>query len=107
MKLAIAIMGLLLAAAAPALADDGGGDILQIKQAFDPETAQEAVGAVVNFVNDDDVNHNLVVIAPDGVQTDYGVEKPGDTTRISFPTAGVYSVICHIHPRMKMKVTVG
>lgn len=105
MRLGFAIIGLILAAAAPAMADNDS-DILQIKQAFDPDTAQAAVGAVLNFVNDDDVNHNLVVLAPDGVQTDYGVEKPGDTTKISFRIAGVYSVVCHIHPRMKMKVTV-
>jgi plastocyanin len=90
---------------APAHAADN--DVLQIKQSFEPNTLDVAVGASVNFVNDDDVTHNLQTIAPDGAKTDHGLEKPGETTAISFPTAGVYSVICKIHPRMKMKVTAG
>ena len=104
MRLGLGIVALILATAAPALADDDD-DILQVKQAFDPAVAEIAAGASMKFTNADDVNHNLVAVAPDGTRVDYGVEKPGDSTLISFPTAGVYSVICRIHPRMKMRVT--
>jgi plastocyanin len=88
----------------PAKADDA--DVLQIKQAFDPGAYETKVGAAVVFLNADDVNHNLQRVAPDGVKTDFGVEKPGESTKIVFESAGVYSIICAIHPRMKMKVTV-
>jgi plastocyanin len=104
MRASIAVIVAVLAIAAPALAEDG--DILQIKQTFDPAVADVAVGGVLHFVNADDVNHNLVLVAPDGTQTDRGLDKPGETTDFAFPAAGVYSVICHIHPRMKIKVTV-
>lgn len=81
-------------------------DILQIKQAFEPGSASVASGQTLNFVNSDDVNHNLQLVAPGGVKTDFGVEKPGETTKITFAAPGEYLVICGIHPRMKMKVQV-
>jgi len=104
MRLKVVCIGLIVLAAAPALAEDG--EIMQIRQTFDPPSAEYATGAVVNFVNADDVSHNLVVTDPKGAEVDFGVEKPGETTSIPFAVPGVYSVTCHIHPRMKMKVTV-
>jgi plastocyanin len=80
--------------------------VLQIHQEFDPKAISVTAGATVQFSNADDVNHNLQTIAPDGARKDYGVEKPGESTPISFPAAGVYQIVCSIHPRMKMKVTV-
>ena len=38
-------------------------------------------------------------------KTDLGISKPGETTTMTFATAGVYLVNCQIHPRMKMKIT--
>ena len=101
---ALAILCLVALLGAPARADDN--QVLQIKQTFDPGAMDIAAGASVTFVNADDVNHNLQSVAPDGAKVDHGVEKPGETTVIAFQTAGVYSIICGIHPRMKMKVTV-
>ena len=94
----------LCVAAAPARADDD--QVLQIKQAFEPATLSVAAGAHVTFVNADDVSHNLQQTDPDGVKADMGVEKPGDTTVMTFAAKGVWLVNCNIHPRMKMKVTV-
>jgi len=104
MRAATLMVAAVLAAAAPALADDD--QIMQIRQMFEPAAAETTAGTVVSYLNADDVNHNLVVVAPGGAETDLGIDKPGETTQISFPTAGVYSVVCHIHPRMKMKMTV-
>lgn len=90
--------------AALALAEDT--DILQIKQSFEPGSTSVAAGQTLNFVNSDDVNHNLQLVAPGGARTDFGVEKPGETTKITFGTPGDFVVVCGIHPRMKMKVQV-
>jgi plastocyanin len=104
MRLGLALAAAILATAAPALADDN--DIMQIRQSFDPSSADIAVGTTLNFVNADDVNHNLILVNPDGSQVDNGLERPGETTAIAFKTVGGYSVICHIHPRMKIKINV-
>ena len=94
-----------MACAIPAaLAEDL--EVLQVKQNFDPRAIEVLAGIPVTFTNADDVKHNLKMVTPDGTQTDYGVEKPGEHTIITFPAAGDYSVICGIHPRMKLKVTV-
>jgi len=89
---------------APAHADDQ--QVLQIKQAFEPTSLTVAAGAKIDYVNADDVNHNLQQAAPDGTHTDMGVTKPGETVNLSFPAVGLYTITCSIHPRMKMKVTV-
>lgn len=99
-----ALWVVLVLIAAPALAEDS--EVLQIKQAFEPGALEVAAGTTVTFSSADDVNHNLKTVAPDGTTVDRGVEKPGESTQILFATAGVYSVICGIHPRMKMRVTV-
>ena len=93
----------LIALAAPVMADDE--QVLQIKQAFEPATLTVATGASVVFVNADDVHHNLQQTTPEGAKTDLGISKPGETTTMTFATAGVYLVNCQIHPRMKMKIT--
>ena len=103
MRLTAVLTAALLFLAMPAFADDE--QVLQIKQAFEPATLTVAPGASVVFVNADDVNHNLQQTAPDGVKTDLGVSKPGETMTMKFPTAGLYLVNCQIHPRMKMKIT--
>jgi plastocyanin len=99
------IIALVLALAAPALAADEP-TVFEIKQAFDPVQMQLDAGAQLSFVNADDVNHDMAVIAPGGDVVDHGVMKPGDSVMVPFAVAGVYTVICHVHPRMKMKVTV-
>jgi plastocyanin len=102
--------GALLAAAlligAPALAEDSGEAVTQIKQSFDPGTLAIAAGESVDFINADDVNHSLKLVPPTGDTVDFGVDKPGDTTRIAFAAPGQYTVICAIHPKMKLHVTV-
>jgi len=95
-----------LARIGAALAEDAQYEVTQIKQAFDPDAIDVPAGATVSFNNADDVNHNLQSRGPDGQMVDHGLQKPGETTQIGFPVAGVYTITCRIHPRMKMKVTV-
>jgi plastocyanin len=87
-----------------AWADDE--QVLQIKQSFEPKVLALSAGAKVTFLNADDVDHNLHLVAPDAPETDYGVQKPGQSRVIAFGGPGQYRVVCSIHPKMKLKVTV-
>ena len=62
-------------------------------------------GAPVTFLNDDTVPHNVVSTSP-GNEFDLGSQPPGTSNDVKFTTAGVANVICAIHPRMKIAVTV-
>lgn len=93
-------------AATTVRADTDSDGVTQVKQSFVPDRLEVAAGTTVVFANADDVNHNLQAVAPDGDSQDYGLEKPGETTSITFAKPGVYTVKCAIHPRMKAHVTV-
>jgi plastocyanin len=100
------LSALLLLVAAQVDADTEQDPVLQVKQSFLPDKLEVKAGATVLFKNADDVNHNLQTVSSSGEKQDYGTEKPGESTKISFPTAGAYTVICGIHPKMKLRVTV-
>jgi plastocyanin len=59
----------------------------------------------VTFVNDDTVPHNIMSTSADN-GFDLGSQSPGSATPVSFSVAGVVVVICAIHPRMQMTITV-
>ncbi len=102
----ILCIGLFVTLCGFAEASSDAPQMLQIKQSFEPMNLTVTASGSLDFVNMDDVNHNIQVIDSKGVRTDLGVEKPGDTTHFSFSGPGAYSIICGIHPRMKAKVTV-
>jgi len=87
----------------PVLAADNPID--QANQQFSNKALTVKAGDTVTFKNSDDVTHNITVDSPDGDADDLGLQKPGEslTTKIGKP--GEYSVHCHIHPKMKMKIT--
>jgi plastocyanin len=62
-------------------------------------------GIALTFLNDDSVPHNVVSTSK-GNEFDLGSQLPGTSTDVTFTAAGEVSVICAIHPRMKMVVTV-
>jgi plastocyanin len=62
-------------------------------------------GDTITFFNDDTVPHNIMSDSP-GSQFNLGSQQPGSSTPVTFNTAGEFNVICAIHPRMKMTVTV-
>jgi plastocyanin len=64
-----------------------------------------ARGEQVVFLNDDTVPHNIMSTTPDNA-FDLGTQTPGDVTPVSFDKAGVVAVICAIHPRMHLTITV-
>jgi plastocyanin len=77
----------------------------QTGQQFSPKSIAVKVGDLVKFSNNDDVTHNITLTGPDG-EDDLGLQKPGETLSSKLSQAGDIAVICHIHPKMKMKITV-
>lgn len=76
--------------------------IMESNFAFNPDTVQVPVGTVVSFVNQDSVDHHIVV----GTK-DLGVQKPGQTVSWTADVAAVYPMRCMIHPSMVGQITVG
>jgi plastocyanin len=62
-------------------------------------------GEAITFFNDDTVPHNIMSLTT-GNEFNLGSQAPGSSTPVTFSQAGDVSVICAIHPRMKLAVTV-
>jgi plastocyanin len=58
--------------------------------------------------NADTVTHNITVrgSGEDADSDDLGLQKPGVDVSYVFQTRGTYTVVCSIHPRMRMVVSV-
>jgi cytochrome c peroxidase len=63
-------------------------------------------GDKLHFTNDDSVTHDISVKDPDGHKKPGIIQKPGDQTDLTFDQAGDFTVMCLIHPKMKMTVQV-
>ena len=72
---------------------------------FSMETVAIKKGGALTFFNDDNIPHNIMS-ASAGNEFNLGSQKPGTATDVTFKTAGDVQVICAIHPRMKMMVSV-
>ena len=71
---------------------------------FSTESITIKKGDTVTFVNDDNVPHN---IASTSKGNEFNLGSQGRAPRrVTFKEAGDAQVICAIHPRMKMTVTV-
>jgi plastocyanin len=79
--------------------------ISQKGKAFSESTITVKKGDVVIFVNDDSITHN-VMSADAGNEFNVGAQPPGVSTPVTFDKAGEFTVICAIHPRMKLTVKV-
>lgn len=62
-------------------------------------------GDTLVFVNDDNIPHNVMSMDPEN-KFNLGSLRPGSSTPVTFKNAGEFSVICAIHPSMKMRVKV-
>lgn len=72
---------------------------------FSSDSVTVKKGMALTFLNDDSVPHNVVSLSK-GNEFDLGSQPPGTSTDVTFTEAGEVDVICAIHPRMKMVVTV-
>jgi cytochrome c peroxidase len=82
--------------------------IVQAGQAFSETELTVAAGTHLKFLNQDDVKHNILVQTGDDDDDakDMGIQSPGQTIDVPMDKAGKYTIRCHIHPNMKMNVTV-
>lgn len=106
MRTAVVLALLLIAAAfQPVLA----GQVVTISQqgrAFNPGTIALAAGDTLRIVNDDeDLLHHAYLKNP-LFSFDSGDQEPGSSTDVVFPVAGEFDVMCGIHPKMKLHVSV-
>lgn len=99
---AVALSGI----GAAALAGGAVHVVSQRGRDFQPHEIAIGRGDTLQIVNDDgDLLHHAF-IAADDFSFDSGDQEPGSKTDIVFTKAGVFTVLCGIHPRMKMRVTV-
>lgn len=73
--------------------------------AFSPNDLSVEKAQTVEFVNDDNTAHNVIVTG-DGVSFNGGLQAPGAHLKYTFAKPGTYAITCGIHPKMKLSVTV-
>jgi plastocyanin len=79
--------------------------ILQKGKTFSESAVAIKKGDILTFVNDDTIHHNILSTTP-GSEFNLGSQAPGASTPVTFNKSGEIAVICAIHPRMKLAVTV-
>jgi plastocyanin len=79
--------------------------ITQKGRTFSESTITLKKGDVVSFVNDDNIAHNIYSTSP-AHEFNLGSQAPGVSTPVTFNKSGEITVLCAIHPRMKLAVTV-
>jgi len=105
-RLRLATLALLLSTQAAAAALGGiAHEVLQRGRAFNLAEVAIARGETLQFDNDDQFLHQIYVNSPD-LSFESDEQPPGETVRVTFPTAGTYEVHCHIHPKMGLLVRV-
>lgn len=73
---------------------------------FEPATVEVTVGDTVRIVNNDaDLLHHAYVDS-ETFDFDSGEQEPGTSMDIPFTTPGTFDVLCGIHPKMRLVVTV-
>lgn len=105
MSVAVALLGTMLILINP---HPTGASIAisQRNRQFNPGTLSIRSGDVVTVVNDDgDLHHHAYVSSPD-FKFDSGDQAPNSRTDIVFSTPGHFLVLCGIHPKMRLAVTV-
>ena len=98
---------LLAAVAGTALASTGARSVVsQRGRAFLPGALSIRQGDAVQIVNDDgDLMHHAYIDDP-AFSFDSGDQEPGAKADIVFTKPGTFDVLCGIHPKMKLVVTV-
>lgn len=83
----------------------GAVTVVQKDRSFSTAAVQIARGDSIHFSNDDDFVHQIYVNG-NGIKFESDEQDPGQVVDLKFPIAGDFTVLCHIHPKMKLAVTV-
>ncbi|MEQ8813310.1 MAG: plastocyanin/azurin family copper-binding protein [Thalassobaculum sp.] len=79
--------------------------VVQTGKAFEPKALTVKAGDSVVFANEDFYDHN-VYSESDGNVFNLGIQPPGQTNAVTLANAGTVQVLCRIHPKMKLVITV-
>jgi plastocyanin len=80
--------------------------VSQKGRAFQPGELTIRRGETVRIVNDDaDLLHHAYVDS-DQFTFDSGDQEPGSKADVTFTIAGTFTVLCGIHPKMKLTIRV-
>ena len=101
----LAVLVLVISAGLSAGALAANQMIHQQGRVFGPDNISVRKGEALTFVNDDTVPHNIISTSK-GNEFNLGSQSPGASTDVTFNTVGETLVMCAIHPRMKLTLTV-
>ncbi len=79
--------------------------ISQKNRTYAPGAVTLKPGESLKIINDDIFLHHAFVKS-DKMQFDSGSMEEGDSVRLTFEKSGEYQVLCAIHPKMKLNVSV-
>ena len=74
-------------------------------RAFFPKEISLAVGDQLTVDNDDEFTHQVYVDSA-SFKFDSGEQDTGKSVTITFAKAGSFDLLCRIHPKMRLRVTV-
>ncbi len=77
----------------------------QKNRSFSRSQVSVSAGDTIRFNNDDEFGHQVYEDSP-GFSFDTDETDPGGHVDVRFPKPGHYTVLCHIHPKMRMDVDV-
>lgn len=80
--------------------------ITQKDQEFRPRQIAIKRGETLRFINDDGELLHHAYLSSDTFDFDSGDQQPGSRFDVVFSVAGDYTVLCGIHPKMKLAVHV-
>lgn len=81
-------------------------EVFQKGRAFQPNAIQIHAGDIVTFTNNDgDLLHHAYLTTPQ-FSFDTGEQASGTQVKVRFSKAGAFTVLCGIHPKMRLAVTV-
>jgi plastocyanin len=89
-----------------AAAPIGPFPVTQKGQRFNPNTLSIQHGQAVAIINDDGELIHHAYVDSKSFSFDSGDQEPGTTTNIVFSVPGDFVVLCGIHPKMRLDVTV-
>ena len=80
--------------------------ISQKGREFRPGAIKVAKGTLVRIVNDDEGVRHHAYVEDAAMPFDSGDQEPGTHADITFAERGEFQVMCAIHPKMRLDVTV-
>ena len=107
LKRAIYIGIIVLAVTVSTIAAFAAGEVtvVQTDRSFNPDVIEVAKDTIIHFANEDEFIHQIYVKS-DTTNFDSAEQVPGTTIGIPFNADGTFEVRCHIHPKMRLTVTV-